>query len=161
MRLLLALLLGLLASAAVAAQGGARTTTRYGVELDPARYSQKTPLDTLRSVLKALDEGRVYYLVAQLADPAYVDERVREQEKRMAGTGTKASRQLVAFDAVVKEVAGHFRDDPSLIRELREFARDGKWDEAGAKATAGIKGTARKMFFRKLDERWFLENRRR
>ncbi len=81
MRCLCALAIGLTVLAGLAAQpagkGKGKTTTRYGVELDLEGYPQNTPKDALGSVLKVLAEKRYDYLLAQLADPAFVKARLK------------------------------------------------------------------------------------
>jgi hypothetical protein len=154
MRLLAALLVGLVVCAPLAAQG-----TRYNVEVNLGRYPQKTPQQTLQSVLKAYDDGRMYYLVAQLADPRFVDEKVKEHKQKLGDAGTPEARDLVAFEEVVKDIGGHFRADPSLIRELQRFSAEGTWQVSGERATARLKDSGRRVNMRKVGERWFLENR--
>ena len=45
--------------------------------LDLKTYPQATAKEALASVLKAVEAKRIDYLVAQLADPAYIDDRVQ------------------------------------------------------------------------------------
>ena len=56
---------------------GVASTIRYGVEVDLKTFPQGAPKETLASVLKAADAGRFDYLTAQLADPPFIDERVK------------------------------------------------------------------------------------
>ena len=67
-------LLLLLASALPAA---AQEGKRYGVPRDARNYHQATAKEALASALKAIDAGNFAYLVAQLAEPAFVDDRVK------------------------------------------------------------------------------------
>jgi hypothetical protein len=46
-----------------------KSTTRYGIQPNVELYPQSTPKEALGSVLKAIDAGRLPYLLAQLADP--------------------------------------------------------------------------------------------
>jgi hypothetical protein len=161
MRALSAVLLGLACGAAGLSQGNGegKYVKRYGVEPEPLRYPQKTPQEALQSVLKTLDNGRIYYLTAHLADPKYVDERVREHVKALGNKGTPEARAIVAFEKVVQEIGKHFRDDPSLIRQLQKFGREGEWEVKDDRAAVKLKSGARRAFFRKADNRWFLENK--
>jgi hypothetical protein len=159
MRAVSLVLLNLVAVGVALAQEGS-AGKRYGVELQADRYPQKTPQEALQSVLKAIDNQRVFYLLAHLADPAFVDERVRDIKKQAGLKGPEAAQDLVAFDQLVKEVSAHFREDPSLIRELRRLAKEGEWQAGDDKASARLKSNPnRRAFFRKLDDRWFLENK--
>jgi hypothetical protein len=118
---------------------------RYGIAADLKKYPQGTPKEALASVLAAIDAGRFDYLVAQLADPAWVDDRV----KRLYGGH---------FEQQVEETRG--RLDPSAVKLLRRFLKDGEWTEDKDQATARIKGVEdRSLSFRKRDGRWFIENR--
>jgi hypothetical protein len=118
---------------------------RYGVEANDS-YKQSTPAETLRSVLAAIEAKRVDYVLAHLADPAFVDERVKQ-------TGGR-------FDVMVKETTQKLEADPESLRELRKFLADGEWKEEGANASASCKDVkGKQVYFKKIGERWFFMNR--
>ena len=118
---LAALILMLVGLDAVAGQqAGESVNKRYGHEIEPAKYPQGSPDVALKSVLQAIDDRRIDYLMAQLADPAFVDKKVAEYKNRFQGP--ERARITLAFDHLVKETARYFQDDPSLVRELRRFA---------------------------------------
>jgi hypothetical protein len=164
MRILPTLLLGLACVAAVPAQekDDADIPKRYGVVLRLRQYPQKTPKETLQSILKAFDTGQIYYLVAHLSDPAYVDKRVHEHKQQLPKGAPAADRDIVAFERVVKEVTEHFRANPALIRDLQQLGREGEgsWEVNDEKGVAAVrlKGGSRGAYFRKMGDRWFLEN---
>jgi hypothetical protein len=119
---------------------------RFGVEPELERYPQSTPKDTLRSVLKAINDARVDYLLAQLTDPAFVDQRVEQR-------GGK-------FDKVVEETKALYAADPEKVRTLRRFLVDGDFEEMGDAATVKLKDVkARAVFLKRVAGRWYLENR--
>lgn len=120
---------------------------RYGMEPDVEAYPQKTPKEALASVLKAIDTGRIDYLLAHLADPQFVDERV----KSYAG----------GFDDLVKETTTKFSQDAAAIKEMRRILREGEWQEGDASASAHLKDKERTVFLKKIGDRWFLENRQK
>ena len=121
---------------------------RYAIDADLDTYSQATPKDALRSVLKAIDAQRNDYLLAHLADPDFVDQRIRELGGR--------------FENLLRVTAENLADDPESIRDLRRFVSEGVWEESGGTASVKHKDIqGRQAFFRKIDNRWFLENRRR
>src|SRR5262249_58418609 len=60
-----------------------KSQTRYGVAPDLKTYPQSTAREALASVIKAAGDKRIDYLVAQLADPDYIDEQVA---KRFGGS---------------------------------------------------------------------------
>lgn len=65
-----------------------------------------------------------------------------------------------AFRQVIKDVEDKLVNDPVGVRDLRKMFRDGKVEdtETGAKIThADVKD--RVLYFRKIGDRWFLENR--
>lgn len=150
MRTSVALLVSLVAlggSFAQAPNQAAKAVKRYGVEPNLDDYPQATPQETLASVLKAVDNNRIPYLVAQLADPQWVDERVRQVH------GGK-------FEAMVEETAAKLANDRSSVKELRRFAQEGKWEVTGNTASAQVKDIKNhRVFMRKQDGRWFLESR--
>lgn len=146
MRVGVSILLGLACTAGmVAGEGEAKPATRYGVEVDLKTYPQGAPKETLASVLKAADAGKFDYLAAQLADPSFIDDRV----KGVFGG---------SFDEQVKDV--HARLDPSTLKLLHRFLDDGEWTTGDDKAAVRLKDLGdRAVFFRKIDGRWFMEHR--
>ncbi len=118
---------------------------RFGIEAND-KYVQKTAKDTLRSVLTAIEAKRVDYVLAHLADPAFVDERVKH-------TGGK-------FEIMVKETTQKLDADPESLRELRKFLSDGEWKEDGNTVSASCKDVkGKQVYFKKIGERWFFMNR--
>src|SRR5262249_29244402 len=89
---------------------------------------------------------RIDYLLAQLADPEFVDARVQNVH------GGK-------FDEQVEETREEFRNDPNTIKLFRRFLQDGTWDVQEKTASARVKDTSRAVYFKKIGGRWFLENR--
>jgi hypothetical protein len=119
---------------------------RYGVVLDLGRYPQATPKETLASVLFAVDNQRIDYLLAQLADPEFVDERVKKQGG--------------SFEELVKETRTKLADNSDAVKELRRFLKEGEWKAAETSATVTLKDVKdRTAFFKKVEDRWYLENR--
>jgi hypothetical protein len=141
MRMILALLVGVACGTAAAAP-----EKRHGVEPDLKAYPQATPKDTLGSVVKAIEDKRIDYLAAQLADPAWVDRRLKE-------TGGK-------FDDLVKEASARLGDDPGPARLMQRLLKEGEWDVKEDRASVHLKDDKdRWCYFRKEGDRWFLENR--
>jgi hypothetical protein len=139
MRMALSLLLTV-AGLVHADEGGAR----YCIALDLKTFPQATPKEALTSVLKAIDAKRFDYLVAQLADPAWVDEHV----KRYNGG---------RFEAQVEETRG--RLDPGSIKLLRRFLSEGEWTDGDKEASVRLKDVPdRCLSLRKIEFRWYLEN---
>lgn len=150
----------LLIAGAALAQQPDKLAKRYGYEVSPALYPQKDPKEALASVVKAILNKRVDYLVAHLAEPEFVDKRVADYAKDL--TGGEDSKTLLAFDRLVKETAAHFAGDPVQVRELAEFAKDAEWEAAGDKATGKLKTIpTRRVYMKKIQDRWFLENKQK
>ena len=132
---------------------------RYGFDVNVTYYPQKTPRDTLLSIAKAFDNKRVDYLLAQLADPGFVDEAVASY-KSTTGQGDDKAKVFLAFDRLVAETMNYLRTDPSLLRDLRHFAADAAWETNDKQAIGTLKSIpGRKVYMRKLADRWFLENK--
>jgi hypothetical protein len=120
---------------------------RYGIAPDPAAFPQKTPQETLASVVKAIDGKRFDYLAAQLADPVFIDQRVH---RLYAGR----------FADQVDDLRTRM-DDPTLVL-LRRYLKDGTWEINKESATVTLKDVAdRLVAFRLIGSRWFIEHRSR
>jgi hypothetical protein len=140
--------------------GKDKMAPRFGIEADSAKYSQKSPQDTLKSVLAAIENKQVDYLLAHLADPDFVDKRVEYYLKQAPGKEQLA--RAMAFQRLVNATHEHFQEDPTRIKELYRFAKDGEWKVA--EKSAMVRHTQvpmRKAFFRKIQDRWFFEDRDR
>jgi hypothetical protein len=147
MRVAVVVLLGLVCASGLCGQD-AKSSPRYGIVVNQDSYPQDTPKDTLASVLKAIVNQRIDYLLAQLADPEFVDKRVRD-------TGGQ-------FDDLVKETSAKLAGDPTAVKELNRCLKEGQWEVNDAAATAQLKDVKdRRVFLRKVGGRWFLENRTR
>ena len=150
MRRALILLIGLLVVPAAWAEPAkdAKPAAPFGIEADLAAYPQTTPKDALTSVLKAIDNKRIDYLLAQLADPDFVARRVE-------ANGGK-------FDDLVKETAAKLAAESSAVKQLRRFLEEGTWDIRGATATVSLKALEdRHVYLRKAGDRWVLENQQK
>ncbi len=133
-------------AAPLAAQNA--TGTRYGVEPNLDAFPQASAKECLQSVLKAIDGQQFDYLVAQLADTAFVDNRV----KTLGGD----------FKEMVRETRARLGDDPSAVRDLRRFLKEGEIEETGEGATVRLKDVKnRAVFLKKVKDRWYLENRQK
>ena len=123
-----------------------KAPARFNIESDLDRLSQKTAKDTLRSVLTAIEAKRINYVLAHLADPVFVDQRVKD-------TGGR-------FEVMVQETTKKLDSDAESLPELRKFLTDGEWKEEETTASASCKDVRGKMiYFKKIGNRWFLENR--
>lgn len=132
---------------------------RYGFDYNPVLYPQKTPKEALASVIKAIDSQRVDYMLAQLADPKFVDQQV-DDFRALFPRAKDNAQTFLAFDKLVAGTVAYFQSDPILVKQLRKFARDAEWEVNEDAATAALKDVpARKVYMKRIGERWFLENR--
>jgi hypothetical protein len=137
--------LAVLGSAASAGDKAKTPVKRYGIAADLKSYPQGTAKEALASVLKAIDSKRIDYLVAQLADPVFVDDHV----KRLYGG--KFAEQVEDTRA---------RLDPLTVKRLRRFLKAGTWKNGKTEAIVRLKDVKdRCVRLRKRDGRWFLEHR--
>src|SRR6516164_8370390 len=104
MRTGLVSLIGLLSVLALAAQEGAVKTPlkRYEVVVDLNSYPQTTPKEMLGSVVSAVAARHIDYVLAQLAEPAWVDRRVKETGGGFAGLVEESTARLVGDAVTVK-----------------------------------------------------------
>src|SRR5947209_14549596 len=120
---------------------------RYGIEPDLKSFPQATAKETLASVLKAVDAKRFDYLTAQLADPAFIDDRV---QRLYAGR----------FADQVDDT--RTRLDAPTLALLKRYLSDGAWQVGKDAATVILKDSGdRLVAFRLVGGRWFMENRNR
>ncbi|HTU18258.1 MAG TPA: hypothetical protein VMG10_09395 [Gemmataceae bacterium] len=117
--------------------------TRYGIAPDLKTYPQGTAKETLASVIKAVEAKRIDYVVARLADPTFVDDRV----KRLYGG---------RFEQQVEDTRA--RLDPLTIKRLQRFLKDGDWQEEKNRVTVRLKDDKRCLYFKKGNGRWFMEH---
>jgi len=155
---LAAVLFALFGAATKAQDEDKKVPPRYGFAYNAELYPQKKPQDALKSVIRAIDGKRVDYLLAQLADPKFVDAQVANYQASI-GKADPEVRTLAAFGRFVEDTIGYFQSDPVVVKELRLFARDGQWEVDDMLATATLKGSPRKVFFKQIGDRWYLENR--
>src|SRR5262249_48287821 len=97
--------------------------TRYNIDYESNSLRQDTPKEALGSVIRALNERRVDYLLAQLTDPEFVDEQV-------------ARVHAGKFDDLVKVVKTKFANDPEVMKNLVRFSKEGEWDIGDTAASA-------------------------
>jgi hypothetical protein len=129
---------------AVLACSAREPAARYGQAADLAAYPQKTPKEALSSVLKAIDAKKIEYLVAQLADPDFVDERV----KRVYGG---------KFEEQVEDTRA--RLDPSTVKLLKRFLIEGKWAEGKTTTVIRLEDEPKRVVHLSLKgDRWFLDH---
>jgi hypothetical protein len=118
---------------------------RYGVAEDAKAYPQTTPKEALASVLKAIDAKDYHYLVAHLADPAFVDDRVKR---------VYAGR----FDEQVEDTRA--RLDALIVKQLTRLSKEGKWaiDPTAAEVRSeDVPGRFARLVLK--DGRWYLTHR--
>jgi hypothetical protein len=121
-------------------------TVRYGITPDIAAFPQKSPQETLASVIKAAEAKHFDYLAAQLADPVFIDERVR----RIYGGN---------FGEQVEDTRGALSG--STLGQLRSFLNGGAWQVDKEHAVVTLKDVAdRSVSFRESGGRWFMEHRK-
>lgn len=117
---------------------------RYGVTADYKTYPQSTPKETLASLVKAVADKHIDYALAHLADPHWVEERV----KNLGGK----------FEELVKECR-ETKLDPGEVKQLRRFLQDGEWKVEEKTAEVHLKEVPdRSVRFYKVGDRWFMEN---
>lgn len=161
MRWLTLFLLMFLLPTVTTAQEIGDALSRFKIDLDLRNFPQATPEDTLKSVVRAINTKNMDYLMAHLADPVYVDFQI-DRIKMDFAKGSDSAKILVAFDKVVQQLRSHFQQDPSLIQELRKLNEKAQWEVGNDTAIARMPNVLnRAAYFKKINNRWYLENRRR
>jgi hypothetical protein len=96
----------------------------------------------------------------QRANPERVDAENRVPLDPMlfrAAAAEKARER--AFKQLVRDVTAKFVEDPETIKALRRLYRDGTFTEGDPATVAHPDIKNRTLFFKKLGDRWVLENR--
>jgi hypothetical protein len=123
------------------------SSERYGIAVDPQAYPQASARAAFVSVLKAIDTGKFDYLLAQLTDPAFIDERVGRLH------GGKFEEQVAETKAKL---------DAAAVKQLHRYQDKGEWSEDGGKAVLSLKDVPeRVVHLKKIGNRWYLENKYR
>lgn len=72
----------------------------------------------------------------------------------------KAEATLRGFRQFTRDVQDKLTEDPTLLKDLRRFVREGEVAADGAAATIAIKELKdRKVYLKQAEGRWFVENR--
>jgi hypothetical protein len=145
MRFLLPIVLGAVCATGLVIVDPPKTDTkRHGIEVDLKTYPQATPKETLASVLKAIENKRIDYIVAQLADPAFVDERV----KRTFGG---------KFDEQVNDT--RLKLDAVAVKLLDRYLKEGDWVGKESPVSVLLKDVkGRAVTFVQVGDRWYMQN---
>jgi hypothetical protein len=146
MRAAALLLVALMSCPGAAARAGdADRDSRYGVALDTKAFPQATPKEALASALAAIEKKKFNYLVAHLADPTFVDDRVK---RVYAG---RFAEQVLDTQA---------RLDPPTVKQLKRFLDSGKWTIDKTSAVVQLDDVKQRCVnLVKKDGRWYLEHR--
>ena len=118
---------------------------RHGIAADAKTYPQATAKEALASVLKAVEAKKFDYLVAHLAEPSFIDDRVK---RIYAGK----------FEEQVADTRA--RLDPATVKQLGKFLKDGKWTIDKTSALVQLEDvTDRVVRLVNKDGVWFLSHR--
>jgi hypothetical protein len=141
--------IGLLASVAIALAlpaipvQGLAPAARFKVTPDLKAYPQATAKEAFASVLAAVKNKRIDYLLAQLADPDWVEGRIAAYEG--------------GFDELVKETTAKL--DPPAVKRLGRFLADGEFETVDATAVVRLKDIKdRVVRLRRVDGRWYFQS---
>jgi len=98
----------------------------------------------------------------QLANPEQVarEDRIPTDRALFRAMIVERSRER-AFRQLVRDVEAKLLDDPQALRDMKKILRDGTFtDEPGGGVKAAHPAVKdRAIYFKKIGDRWFLENR--
>jgi hypothetical protein len=73
---------------------------------------------------------------------------------------SEKEKKSLSFDKLVQRTTENFEQDPTKIKELQRFLKDGDWEEGDREAVAKLKNIqTRKVFMKKVDYGWVLQDR--
>ena len=114
---------------------------RYGIPRDATRFSQDGPQQTIRSMVKALDDGKIAYMLAHLISPEDVDAKLKGEDAALRRLADKATGESTA----------------KLRAALVDHLRSGRWIIKGSRALSEVKDRA-DLTLERVDSRWYLHN---
>ena len=127
-------------SSAVVAEE-ANPNLRYGIPVDRTRFSQDGPQQTVRSIVRALNDGKVAYMLAHLIAPDDVDAKLKLDRAALRQLAGKAT----------PESTGELRD--ALLDHLEQ----GRWIIKGGRALSEVQGRA-DLTLERIGGRWYMHN---
>ncbi len=97
----------------------------------------------------------------QKADPlSYSVEARLPDEPAAFAVRVKDAAVLRAYAKLVVDVRGKFTEDPTALKDLKRYLREGDVQIEGETAKITLKNAkGQGIFFKKVGERWFLEDR--
>ena len=114
---------------------------RYGIPVDPTHFRQDGAQQTVRSIVKALDDGKIAYMLAHLIAPEDVDAKLKLDRAALRRLADKATSDSTA----------KLRD--ALVDHLEE----GRWIIKGGRALSEMKGRA-DLTLERIGGRWYMHN---
>jgi hypothetical protein len=129
--------------------------------IDP-RFIEQKVADRAQLLERQVEEDLRALRDVQLRDPNAVarEDRIPADPKGFAeAVRREAARR--AFRMVSRDIRGTLDENPDHLKDLRRFAREGQFTDAGVAGAAALRGTDRQVFFRKADNRWYVEDRNR
>jgi len=98
---------------------------------------------------------------SQRANPiATLPEYRIPDDPRLFDLAVRAEARNRAFKLVVKDIRDNLTEHPDHLNDFRKILREGQFVDAGDSASANVKDLKdRQMFFRRIEGRWFVENR--
>ncbi len=128
--------------------------------LDP-KFVDEVVTDRAKTLEAAAERELAQLRDFQRANPDKVkpENRVPLDPKEFRALAAATARER-GFKQLLLDIEAKLKDDPQALKDIRKIARDGMFAEADPMASAmhdSVKG--RTLYFRKLGDRWFLENR--
>lgn len=183
MRTWLAILAALSLSTSVAtAQPIREIPPQFDLFYNPDLYGQRSPREVLAATIAAIERERFDYIVAHLLDPAVVDRWLannkehfdRVAAEQVAGSASGALLTGKELQVRIQDISGRLNvrnlastmrkqamEDPETLALMKRMVRDGMYQEAPDVASATLPDVKdRALYFKKIGDRWFLENRR-
>ena len=114
---------------------------RYGIPIDPTHFSQDGAQQTVRSIVKALDDGKVAYMLAHLISPEDVDAKLKLDRAALLRLADKATAESTA----------KLRD--ALVVHLQQ----GRWIIKGSRALSEVRERA-DLTLERIGGRWYMHN---
>jgi len=128
--------------------------------LDP-KFVEDRVNERAAQLVAAVDADYRAERTSQRQNPVAIPAENRlPDDPKLFDVSVKAEARNRAFKLVVKDIRDTLEEHPDHVDDFKKFLRVGQFVDAGDTASANVREFKdRQLFFRRMENRWFVENR--